>query len=159
MLYGLETWTLLADAQKKKKKKRKKKKKDPGFRNQVHEETSPYLLSWSTRQTTGCRGSSTSLWVHRNLFWQPLRDGNLHGSGMSHATTASPKPSFRAHWRVGDVAFGRRNAGWTASMSGHPCPCQNCSQGPPATKSGRGSLLNRPSSPPDDPIGHGTEVK
>ena len=25
-----------------------------------------------------------------------LRDGNLHGSGMSHSTKASPKPSFRA---------------------------------------------------------------
>ena len=24
----------------------------------------------------------------------PSRDGNLHGSGMSHATTASPKPSL-----------------------------------------------------------------
>ena len=42
--------------------------------------------------------------------------------------------------------------------SGHPCPCQNCSQGPPAEKTGRGSLLNRPSCPPDDPNGQGTEL-
>ena len=53
---------------------------------------------WSTRQITGCGALSTSLWVHMNLFWQLSRDGNLHGSGMSHATTASPKPSFRAPW-------------------------------------------------------------
>ena len=34
LLYGCETWTLLADSV----------TKDPGFRNQAHEETSPYLL-------------------------------------------------------------------------------------------------------------------
>ena len=32
--------------------------------------------------------------------------------------------------------------------SGHPCPCQDCSQQPPAEKTGRESLLNRPSCPP-----------
>ena len=36
--------------------------------------------------------------------------------------------------------------------------CQSCSPGPPAEKSGRGSRLNRPSCPPDDPIGQGTEM-
>ena len=36
--------------------------------------------------------------------------------------------------------------------------CQNCSQGLPAEKTGRGSLLNRPSCPPDDLIGQGTEL-
>ena len=50
------------------------------------------------------------LWVHRNLFWQLSRDGNLHGSGMSHPTTASPKPAYRALWRVGDAVVGRGNA-------------------------------------------------
>ena len=105
-----------------------------------------------------CGARSTSLWVHRNLFWQSSRDGNLYGSGMSHATTASPKPSFRAPWRVGYAVVGRGNAGWTTSKSGHPCPCQSCSQEPPAEKTGRGSLLNRPSCPPDDSIGQGTEL-
>ena len=46
-------------------------------------------------------------------YWQLSRDGNLHGSGMSLATTASPKPSFRALWRVGDAVVGRRNGGRT----------------------------------------------
>ena len=44
------------------------------------------------------------------------------------------------------------------TKSGHPCPCQNCSQGPPVEKTGRGSLLNRPSCPSDDPIGQGIEL-
>ena len=53
---------------------------------------------------------------------------------------------------------GRGNAEWTASKSGHPCPCQNCSQRPPAEQIGGGSLLNRPTCPPDNPVGHGAEV-
>ena len=77
---------------------------------------------------------------------------------MSHATTASPKLSFKAPWRVGDAVVGRGNAGWTTAKSGHPCQCQKCSQGPPAEKTERGSLLNRSSGPPDDPIGQETEL-
>ena len=69
-------------------------------------------LTWRTRPTTGCWARSTSLWVHWNLFWQLLRDGNLHGLGMSHATTASPKPSFRSPLRVVEAVVGRGNAGW-----------------------------------------------
>ena len=38
--------------------------------------------TWSTRPTTWCGARSTSLWVHRKLFWQLSRDGNLHGSGV-----------------------------------------------------------------------------
>ena len=114
--------------------------------------------TWSTRPTTGCGARSTPLWVHRNLFWQLSVDGNLHGSGMSHASTASPKASFRAPWRVGDAVVGKRNAGRTTSTSGHPCPCQSCSQGPRAGKTGRWSLLNCSSCPPDDPAGQGTKL-
>ena len=69
----------------------------------------------STRPTTGCGARSTSLWVHRNLVWQRSRDGNLHGLGVSHAMTASLKPSFRAPWRVGDSVVGSGNAEWTTS--------------------------------------------
>ena len=83
---------------------------------------------------------------------------NLHGSGMSHATTASPKPSFRIPWRVGSAVVGRGNAGWTTSKSAHPCPSKNCSQGPPAEKTGRGSLLNCPSCSSDNQTGQGTEA-
>ena len=108
---------------------------------------------------TGYVARSTPLPVHRNLFWNCQEtETDLHGSGTLHATTASPKPFFRAPWRVEDTMVSRGNAGWTASKSGHPCPCQNYSQGPPAEKTGRGSLLNRPSCPPDDSIGQGTEL-
>ena len=31
---------------------------------------------------------------------------------------------------------GRGNAGWITSKSGHPCPCENCSQWPPAENTG-----------------------
>ena len=72
--------------------------------------------------------------------------------------SASPKPLFRAPWRVGDAVVGRGSAGWTTSKSGHSCPCQSCSQGPYAKKTGRGSLLNSPSCPADDPVGQGTEL-
>ena len=81
---------------------------------------------------------------------------------MSHATTASPKPSLRAPWRVGDAVVGRGNVGWTTSKGRQLCPCWICSQGPLAEKTGRGSLLNRPSCPPplpDGPNGQGTELK
>ena len=86
------------------------------------------------------------------------RDRNLHGLGMSQGMTASPDPSFRALCRVGDAVCGRGYAGWTTSQGGRPCPCQNCSQGPPAEKTGRGSLLNHFSCPPKDPVSQGTEL-
>ena len=79
--------------------------------------------TWSLRPTTRCGARSTCLWVHRNLFWQLSRGGSFHGSGMAHATTASPKPSFTAPWRVGDAVVGRGNAGldnikeWTSLPS------------------------------------------
>ena len=132
-------------------------KKNPGFRNQVHEETFPYLLLRTQDQRLGVEQDHFP-GVHRNLFWQLSRDGNLNVSVMSHATTASWKPSLKASWMVGDAVVGRGNAGWTSSKSGHPCLCQNCSQWPPSEKTGRGSELNRPSCAPDDPIGQGNDL-
>ena len=48
----------------------------------------------------------------------------------THSTTASPKPSFRATWRVGNAVVGRGDAGRISSNSADPSPCQSCSQGP-----------------------------
>ena len=132
--------------------------KDQGSQNQVPEETSPHLPLGAQDQLQGCEAGSTSLWVQRNLFWQLSREGNMHGSGMSHASTASPSLSFRAPWRVDDAVAGRGNAGWTTPTSGHPRPYKNCSQGPLAKNAGRESELNRLSCPLDDPIGQGTEL-
>ena len=138
-------------------------KKDPGFGKQVPRETGSHLLlgaqdlndrvQISKYPTTVCGARSTSWWVHMNLFWPLSRDGNLHGSDMSHATTASLNPSIRTPWRVGDAVISRGNAGWTTPKTENPCPYQNCSQRPPAEKTGRGSLLNRPSCPHGDPVG------
>ena len=90
-------------------------------------------------------GSPDATLAQGNLLFQLSRDGNVHGSGMSHTTTASPKISLRAPWKFGNAVVGRGNAGWTTSKSGHSCPCQNCSQRPPAVKTGRGSVRNHPS--------------
>ena len=143
--YGCETWTLHAGSEK---------------RIQVFETKCLRKLlriCYLEHKTNDwVRSKSTSF--NRNLFWQLSRDGNLHDSGMSHAMTALPKPSFRAPWRVGDVVVGRGYAGQTTSKGGHICPYQNCSQGPPAETTGRGSLLKRPSCSDDDPIGQGTEL-
>ena len=78
--------------------------------------------------------AKTSLSVHRNLFWQ--LSWKLDSSGMSHAMTASPKPSFRAPRRVGDFVVGRGNTGWTTSKSGYPWTCQNNLQWPSSEKTG-----------------------
>ena len=109
--------------------------------------------TWSTRPTTRCGARSTSLWVHRNLFWQLSRDGNLHGSGMSHAMTAFQKPFFRAPW-MAQWSAEERLDGQHQKMD-RPT---NAMQGPPAEKTGRVSLLSRPPCPPDDPIDQGTEL-
>ena len=79
---------------------------------------------------------------------------------MSHITTALAKLSSGApwKWKVGDDVGDRGNDGWTTWKSGHPCPCQNCSQGPPAWKTGRRSLPHCPPCPPDDPISQETEL-
>ena len=109
LLYGCETWTLHADF------KKGSRLKTKCLRKLLH----IYYLSIGPR--IGCGARSAPLWVQRNLFWQLSRDGNLHGLSMSHAMTASPKPSFRAPWRVGDTVVSRGNAGWTMSKSRHPC--------------------------------------
>ena len=100
-LYGCETWTLLSYYE-----KRIRAFETKCMRKLVR-------ISYLKHKTNEwVRSKIHVLWVHRNLFWQLSSDGNLHGSGMSHATTttASPKPSFRYPWRVGDAVVGGRNA-------------------------------------------------
>ena len=98
----------------------------------------------STRPTTGYGANSISMWVHMNLFLQLSRDGNLHGSGMSHATRQPVQNHPSGH--LGHRRDRQRNI-----------PAM-CSQGPQANKTGRGSLLSRSSYSPDHPIGQGTEL-
>ena len=63
-------------------------------------------------QRLGAEHNQLPLWVHKNLSWQLSRDGNLHGLGMSHTKTASPKPYFRAPWTVGDAVCGWQRKCW-----------------------------------------------
>ena len=133
-------------------------KKYPGFWNQMPEETSPHLLQEAQDRQLGldtdqlpCGSTGTSSGNCKEIR-------NLHGSGMSHATTASPKPSFRAPWKVSVAVVSKGYAGQTTSKSGHPCPCQNCSQGPSAEKTRKGLSFMFPHPlTPVDPIGQGTE--
>ena len=117
-----------------------------------------YLEHKTTTGWLGAEQGQLSCGSTRNSSDDCQRDRNLHDSGTSHTKTASPKPSFRAPWRACNTVVSRENAEWTMSKSGHPCPCRNYSQWPPAEKTGRGSLLNSPSCPPEDPIGQGTEL-
>ena len=135
-----------------------------------------YLLPWSFGSIGQCTyfvGGSNMLWFlydvdrvctcrmsYELVLCPHTAPGcrNLYGLGMSYATTASPKPSSRASWRVGHTIVGREYAGWTTSKSGHTCPCQNCSEGSLAAKTGRGSWLKCPSCPRDDPISQGTAL-
>ena len=93
-----------------------------------------------------------------SALWHLSRDGNLHGSDMSHAMTASPKPSFR-HLR-GWATLGRQRKclidnikEWTSL----PMPV-TAHNGLQQNRPEKGSLLFRPSRPPEDPIGQETEL-
>ena len=99
-------------------KQKKKKKKSTFF---FQPAVSIKRKRYRERQSECGASSSTSLRFFFFFFW----GGSLHGSGMSHLTTASPKLFFRAPWRVGDAMVGRGNAGWTTSKSGHPAACQS----------------------------------
>ena len=64
------------------------------FREQVPEETIPHLLLGAQNQRLGprpARSTISFLLAHRNHFWQFTSVGKSHGSGISRATTTSPK--------------------------------------------------------------------
>ena len=129
------------------------------FPNQVHEKNFPTSPTWSTRPMTGYRARSTFLWVHKNLFWQLSRRRKLASFG--HVTRHDSLSNTILHatlegWR----RHSRQRKCWKDNIK--DCPCQNCSQGLHAEKTGTGSLLNCPSClsppPPPTPIGQGTEL-
>ena len=67
--------------------------------------------SYSEHKTNNwVRSKINFLGVHRNLFLQLSRDGNLHGSGVSYAMTASPEPFLGVPWRMDETVVGRGNA-------------------------------------------------
>ena len=100
LVYACETWTLLADS---------------GKRIQALETECLWKLlhtSYLEHNTNDRVRNKISVLVGpREPFPETLRDGNSHGSGMSHATTASPKAPFKASWKAGDTVVIRGNAG------------------------------------------------
>ena len=81
--------------------------------------------------------------------------GTTSGNCMSPVMTAFLKPFFRTLWSVGNTMDGRETAGRTRSKNGYPRPGQTNSQWAPTGKTRRGSLLNHPSHPSDDPVSQG----
>ena len=96
--------------------------KDPGFQNQVLEETSPHLLLGAQGQWLSAAQDQLPCDSSGISSSKCQRDRNLHGSSILHAMAASLKPSFRAPWRVCNTMVSGENAGRT-SKSGHICQC------------------------------------
>ena len=100
-------------------------KTDPGFRHRVPEKTSPHLLLRTQDQQLGVEQDhkiNDWVWSKINFLMGPLvplrqvsGDGNLNRSGISHATTASPKTPFwlprgwAAPWPAEEMLDGQRH--------------------------------------------------
>ena len=150
-LYGCKTWSLLADS----------KQKGLNLRKQVPEEASPYLLHGARDQRLGAEQDQFPC---GSTGGSSGNSQDMETCMIVHITrhVSFSKTILQGTLEVGDALVERANAGWTTSKSGHSCPFQNCLQGPPAKKTDRGSLLNRPPCPsspaPDGSIGHRIEL-
>ena len=123
-LWLCETWTPFADW-----------KKGSVFRNQVLKDTSPLFLPGPT---TGSEANQLSRWS------TGISSGNYQETEtcMVRACHTPRQPLQNSpSGHLGGCA-----TPWSAEamldeqhQSGHPCPCQNCWQGPPAEKTGRGN--------------------
>ena len=98
------------------KKRRKKRRKDSGIsKPNARENFSASLPGAQTNDFV--RSKINSLVGPQEPLPETvlLRDGNLHESGMSHATTACPKLSFRAPLE-GGRRLGRQRKCWVDSV-------------------------------------------
>ena len=86
-------------------------KKDLGSRNQVHEETFPSPTG-STRITTGCGTRPTSLWVHRNLFWQLSIAWLDHVVCHNSLTKTIFHGEWATPWSAEEMRRGRQRKCW-----------------------------------------------
>ena len=82
-----------------------------------------YLVTWSTRPTTGCGIRSIFLWSYRNLFWQLSRGADTR---VARACPAPRQPLQNYPSGLGtlegdNALTGRENTSRTTSKSGHPC--------------------------------------
>ena len=83
--------------------------RDPCFGDQVLDETSLHLLLGAQDLMSGL----SAPWAYRNLLWQLSRDGNLHGSGMLHTETDSPKSSLGCLGGWAMMWLAQELLGWT----------------------------------------------
>ena len=102
ILYGCKTWTLPADSE----------KSIQAFETKCLGKLLR-ISCFEHKTKEKVRSKINSLVGPQERLLATSRDGNLHGSGVSHATTVSPTPSFRTAWWVGDAVVGNGNAGWT----------------------------------------------
>ena len=120
LLYGCETWTLSV--------KSEEKKKDPGFRYQVPKKTSPHLLLGPQDQRLGAEQDQLPYGS------TGTSSGNCQETETcivsAYHTTTSPKPSFRAPWRVVDAVVGKGNAGSTHQGVDIPARARTAHKGP-----------------------------
>ena len=145
LLCGCETWTLLAYSE----------KRDPGFRNQLPEETPPYLLLGAQVQRPFAGQDQrprefigTSSVKRRKLAW------------FGHVTRHDSLSQTDLHGTLeGGQHRGRQRKCWMGNIKEWTSlPLPELLKCPPAENSGRGSLLNRPLCPPDNRIGQRTEL-
>ena len=149
LLNGCETWSLLADSE----------LKIQAFETKCLQKILPIFYlelntnDWVRGKISFIEGPQEPLLPavkRRKLAW--------FGHVTRHDSLLKTILHTRAFWRLSDAVVGRGNAGLTTSKSGHSCQCQNFSQGSPAERTGRRSLLNRPLCLPDDPIGQGSDL-
>ena len=85
LLYGCETWTLLADFE----------KRIHSF--ELHEETFPYLLLGPQDKRLGVEQDQLSLWALKNLFWQLSRDPKM--AWVGHVTRRGSLSKTTLHYQ------------------------------------------------------------
>ena len=148
LLYGCETWTLLADSEKRTQAFETKSLRKLFHISYLEHKTNAWVrgninffVGPQESLLANCRETEICMVWACHTPRQPLQhhpSGHLEG----RATPWSAEEMLDGHHRRMDI----------------PCPCQNCSQGLPVEKTGTGSLLNRHSCQPDDLIGQGTEL-
>ena len=143
-----KAWNLLANSE----------KKDPGFRNQVHEETSPYLLL--EHKTNECMWSKSQLRLGpREPLLATVKKGKLAWFGhvtrhdsLSKTILQGTFAECATPWSAEGMLDGQHQRVDVTTNA------RTVRKGLLQKKTGRGSLLNRPSCLPDDPIGQGIEL-
>ena len=136
VLYGCETWTLLADYE----------KRIQVFETKCMRKLPPQLLLGARDQRLGAERDQL-----------PCESAGTSSDNCQETETclivARHLGGWATPWSAEEMLDGQHHR---ADIP--PCPCQNYLQRPLAEKTRRGSLRNRPICPPDDPIGHGNEL-